>query len=59
MAFEAYVYSFPILEAVEPALLGRQVAVAEAMAFYRPTTKEAGPADVPPAEANGAVRVGP
>lgn len=59
MAFEAYVYSFPILEAVEPALLGRQVAVAEAMAFYRPTTKEAGAGDVPPAEANGAVRVGP
>jgi hypothetical protein len=59
LALEAYVYPFPILEAVEPALLGRQVAVAEAMAFYRPTTKEAGPANTPPAEANGAVRVGP
>ncbi|HKY68600.1 MAG TPA: hypothetical protein VJM49_19600 [Acidimicrobiales bacterium] len=59
MGFEAYVYSFPILEAVEPALFGRQVAVAEAMSFYRPTTKEAGPGDVPPAEANGTVRVGP
>ena len=58
-AFEAYVYSFPVLEAIEPALLGRQVAVAEAMCFYRPTTKEAGPSDTPPAEANGAVRVGP
>ena len=49
-AFEAYAYAFPILEAIEPALLGRQVAVAEAMCFYRPTTKEAGPGDVPPAE---------
>ena len=58
-ALEAYVYSFPVLEAVEPALLGRQVAVAEAMSFYRPTTKEAGPSDTPPAEQNGAVRVGP
>jgi hypothetical protein len=58
-ALEAYVYSFPILEAVEPALLGRQVAVAEAMSLYRPTTKEAGPSDTPPAEQNGAVRVGP
>lgn len=58
-AFEAYVYSFPVLEAIEPALLGRQVAVAEAMCFYRPTTKEAGPSNTPPAEANGAVRVGP
>jgi hypothetical protein len=57
-ALEAYVYSFPLLEAIEPALLGRQVAVAEAMSFYRPTTKEAGPSDTPPAEGNGAVRVG-
>ena len=56
--FEAYVYSFPILEAIEPSLFGRQVAVAEAMAFYRPTTKEAGPADTPPAEGAGAVRIG-
>jgi hypothetical protein len=59
LAFEAYVYSYPLLEAVEPALLGRQVSVAESMAFYRPTTKEAGPSDTPPAEQNGAVRVGP
>ena len=58
VAMEAYAYSFPILEAVEPALLGRQVAVAEALCFYRPTTKEAGPSDTPPAEANGAVRIG-
>lgn len=60
MAFEAYVYSFPILEAVEPSLMGRQVAVAEAMAFYRPTTKEAVGGGTPaPAEQNGAVRIGP
>jgi hypothetical protein len=60
LAFEAYVYSFPILEAVEPALLGRQVAVAEAMAFYRPTTKEEVTGGTPaPAEQNGAVRIGP
>lgn len=60
LAFEAYVYSYPLLEAVEPALLGRQVAVAESMAFYRPTTKEEVTGGTPaPAEANGAVRVGP
>jgi hypothetical protein len=59
LAFEAYVYSFPILEAVEPSLLGRQVAVAEAMSFYRPTTKEADPSGTPAAEQNGAVRIGP
>jgi hypothetical protein len=60
MSFEAYVYSFPMLEAIEPALMGRQVAVAEAMAFYRPTTKEEVTGGTPaPAEQNGAVRIGP
>ena len=59
LAIEAYSYAFPILEAPEPSLLGRQVAVAEAMCFYRPTTKEAGPSDTPPAEQNGAVSIGP
>jgi HK97 family phage major capsid protein len=56
---EAYVYSFPILEAPEPSVMGRQVAVAEAMALYRPTTAEAGPSNTPPAKADGIVRIGP
>jgi hypothetical protein len=42
---EGYVYRFPVLEAIEPSVLGRQVAVAVALAGYRP---------VP----NGAVKVG-
>ena len=33
---EGYVYRFPVLEAVEPSVLGRQVAVAAAIAGYRP-----------------------
>ena len=59
LGLEAYSYPFPILEAIEPSLLGRQVAVAEAYAFYRPTTTEAGAGGTPPAAGNGAVRVGP
>ena len=59
LGVEAYVYSFPILEAIEPALLGRQVAVAEALCFYRPTTKEATTGPDAPAEGNGVVKVGP
>jgi hypothetical protein len=51
---EAYAYSFPVLEAPEPALLGRQIAVAEALAFYRPTTSEG-----PPAKGDGVCLVGP
>jgi HK97 family phage major capsid protein len=59
LAIEAYGYPFPVLEAVEPSLLGRQVAVAEALCFYRPTTKEADQSGTPPAEQNGAVSIGP
>lgn len=33
---EGYLYRFPVLEAVEPSILGRQVAVAVATAGYRP-----------------------
>jgi hypothetical protein len=37
-----------VLDAVEPSLLGRQVAVATSNVFYRPTTLEARPASHPP-----------
>jgi HK97 family phage major capsid protein len=36
-AIEGYLYRFPVLEAVEPSVLGRQVAVAAASATYKPT----------------------
>jgi HK97 family phage major capsid protein len=36
MVIEGYIYRFPVLEAVEPSVLGRQVAVAAATAGYRP-----------------------
>lgn len=54
IAIEAYNYPFPVLEAVEPSVFGRQVAVAEALAFYRPTTTEG-----TPGTGDGAVRIGP
>jgi len=54
MALEVYEYRFPLLEAVEPSVLGRQVAVATSMVAYRPTTKEG-----TPAEQNGAVHLAP
>ncbi len=41
IGFEAYEYRFPVLEAVEPSVLGRQVAVASAVAFYAPPTTAA------------------
>jgi hypothetical protein len=36
-ALEGYLYRYPVLEAVEPSVLGRQVAVAASVAPFRPT----------------------
>lgn len=36
-AIEGYLFRYPVLEAVEPSVLGRQVAVAASLAFYKPT----------------------
>lgn len=49
---EVYSYPFPVLEAIEPSVLGRQVAVAEAIGFYRPPTTE-----TPSPAGNGAVLI--
>jgi hypothetical protein len=35
---EVYEYTYPMLEAVEPSVMGRQVAVASELATYRPAT---------------------
>jgi hypothetical protein len=34
---EGYMYRYPVLDTVEPSVLGRQVAVAASIAAYRPT----------------------
>lgn len=52
LGFEAWGYKFPVLEAIEPSVLGRQVSVSEAIAFYRPKTSETPTQD-------GAVLIGP
>ena len=52
LGFEAWGYQFPVLEAIEPSVLGRQVAVSEAISFYRPKTSESPTQD-------GAVLIGP
>lgn len=41
LGVEAYEYRYPTLEAIEPSLLGRQIAVASSLVLYRPTTTEA------------------
>jgi len=37
-SLEVYEYAYPMLEAVEPSVMGRQVAVASELATYRPAT---------------------
>jgi hypothetical protein len=54
---EAYEYRYPTLEAVEPSVLGRQVAVASSLVLYRPPTTEAGPSNTPPAKYEGVVKI--
>lgn len=39
-SLEAYEYRYPMLEAVEPSVLGRQIAVAASLAFYSPAADD-------------------
>ncbi len=56
---EVYLHRYPVLQAVEPSLIGRQIAVAASIGFYQPPTTEAGPGNVPPAVMGGIVRIAP
>lgn len=54
---EVYERPLPLMQAFEPALYGRQVAVATYVGFYAPITVEAGPADTPPAKREGVTKI--
>ena len=58
---EVYEYAYPMLEAIEPAVLGRQLAVASELAFYRPATDETAGSNAGTGNAagNGAVIIRP
>ena len=56
-SLEAYLRRFPLMQALEPALFGRQIGVAAAVQFYHPITAEAGPGNVPPAKREGVARI--
>lgn len=56
-ALEVYLYRFPTLQAVEPSILGRQIAVAAAYGNYQAPTTEAGPGGTPAAEYAQVVKV--
>jgi len=54
---EAYIYRYPVLDALEPSVVGRQLAVAIDLAFYAPPTVEAGPGGTPAAEYGAIVKI--
>lgn len=54
---EVYERPMPLMQAFEPSLYGRQIAVATFLGFYAPITAEAGPSNTPPAERNGTVKI--
>lgn len=55
---EVYEKKLPVLQAVEPAVFGRQISVQTALAFYNPITTEAVTGGTPaPAERNGIVKI--
>jgi len=56
-SIEAYERRFPVMQALEPALFGRQIGVAGGYAFYDPITTEAGAGNVPPAERAGVAHI--
>jgi hypothetical protein len=59
LGVEAYEYRYPVLQAVEPSLLGRQIAVAASLVVYRPTTEESADGGVTPGTGNGVVKIAP
>lgn len=54
---EAYERRFPIMQALEPALFGRQIGVAGGYAYYDPITTESPDGGVTPAKREGVVKV--
>jgi hypothetical protein len=48
-----------VLTAVEPSLLGQQIAVAASLVIHRPTTLESPDGGVTPGQGNGVVKIAP
>jgi hypothetical protein len=57
LGLEAYEYTHPVLQGVEPSVLGRQIAVASSFVLYRPTTLEGTGGNA--GQGNGIVRIAP
>ena len=56
-SIEAYERRFPVMQALEPALFGRQIGVAGGYAFYDPITEESPDGGTTPAKREGVVKI--
>jgi hypothetical protein len=56
-SIEAYERRFPLMQALEPSLFGRQIAVAGGYAYYDPITTESPDGGTTPAKREGVVRI--
>jgi outer membrane murein-binding lipoprotein Lpp len=54
---ELYERPMPLMQAYEPSVYGRQIAVVTYIGFYSPITTEAGPSQTPPAKREGTVKI--
>lgn len=54
---EVYERRHPVMQALEPAVFGRQIAVASSLGFYSPITAESPDGGTTPAERNGVVKI--
>jgi hypothetical protein len=59
LGVEAYEHRYPVLTAIEPSLLGQQIAVAASLVIHRPTTLESPDGGVTPGQGNGVVKIAP
>lgn len=59
IGLEAYVRRLPLLEAIEPSVLGRQIAAAAQVAFFHPTTTESPDGGTTPAKYEAIVKLAP
>ena len=57
LGLEVYVHRLPLLQAVEPSILGRQLAAAALVGTYQAPTTEADASGTPPAAYEGVVKI--
>jgi hypothetical protein len=59
IGLEVYLHRWPMLQVIEPSVLGRQIGSAIALGFYQPVTTESPDGGVTPAKSEAIVKIAP